>query len=118
MLLTLIALALAEDLRAPITLPMEQAPAELERQAPELQGWLRAHPGLLIELQVHTDSAGSAAYNQRISDERAVALKGQLVDAGVPPSRVVAAGKGESVPLTEDGADPVNRRVVLLFRPE
>ncbi len=118
MLLTLIALALAEDAREPVTIPVAEAEAEIERRAPELGSWLLEHPGVLLEVQVHTDTSGSSAYNQRASAERALALKNQLIDAGVSPSLVVARGRGESEPLTEDGLDPANRRVVLVFRPE
>ena len=118
MLHALIALALGQEPREPITIPIDEAPAELERQAPELQSWLQEHPGILVELQVHTDTSGSQAYNQRISTERAVDLKRQLTDAGVSPSLVVARGMGESAPIKEPDTDPGNRRVVLIFRPE
>lgn len=61
----------------------------------------------------HTDSSGSAAYNQTLSEARAQAVVDYLVsDCGLPADRVMAVGAGETTPL--DPAQPaadVNRRV-------
>ena len=61
----------------------------------------------------HTDSSGSAAYNQTLSEARAEAVMNYLVtDCGVPADRLMAVGVGETAPL--DAAHPasdVNRRV-------
>lgn len=61
----------------------------------------------------HTDSAGSAAYNEKLSLLRAEEVKRHLVnECGMEPARLEAVGVGEALPFDE--ADPradVNRRV-------
>ena len=61
----------------------------------------------------HTDSSGSAAYNQRLSLERAKEVKRHLErDCGIAEGRLQAVGMGETVPF--DPNDPradANRRV-------
>ena len=50
----------------------------------------------------HTDSRGSAAYNQKLSERRANAIKDMLIEKGVPSSRVSAAGEGEAKPMADN----------------
>ena len=61
----------------------------------------------------HTDAAGSASYNERLSLLRAEEVKRHLVsDCGIAETRLQAVGVGEQFPLDKD--DPradVNRRV-------
>lgn len=54
-----------------------------------------------IEVVGHTDRLGSPAYNQRLSEKRAEAVRGALVAQGVAPSRVVASGRGETQPVVQ-----------------
>jgi outer membrane protein OmpA-like peptidoglycan-associated protein len=67
-----------------------------------------------IEISGHTDSEGSETYNQKLSEGRANAVVSYLVSQGIDPSRMVAAGYGESKPIdtnhTEEGRAR-NRRV-------
>ncbi len=67
-----------------------------------------------IEISGHTDSEGSDAYNQKLSEGRANAVIAYLVSQGVDPSRMTAVGYGESRPIdtnfTEEGKAQ-NRRV-------
>ncbi len=59
-----------------------------------------------FEILGHTDSSGSAEYNQRLSKLRAEEVKRYMVgDCGIDPNRLVAVGLGESDPL-----DPSNPR--------
>src|SRR3954463_11964722 len=62
----------------------------------------------------HTDSVGTAQYNQTLSEKRAQSVANYLVLKGVPSVRVVSAGRGESEPVqpndTEAGRS-ANRRV-------
>ena len=58
----------------------------------------------VVNVEGHTDRIGSPAYNQRLSEERAQAVKAYLVESGkVDPSKISASGKGESAPITKPG---------------
>jgi OOP family OmpA-OmpF porin len=50
----------------------------------------------------HTDSVGGDAYNQRLSINRAEAVKGYLVSQGVEKNRVYTEGKGERSPVADN----------------
>ncbi len=67
-----------------------------------------------IEISGHTDSEGSEAYNQRLSEGRARAVVQYLISKGIDPMRMDAVGYGESRPIdtnfTEEGRAQ-NRRV-------
>jgi len=54
-----------------------------------------------IAVEGHTDRLGSSAFNQRLSEQRALAVKAYLVDSGrLDPLKISTAGKGETVPVT------------------
>lgn len=66
----------------------------------------------------YTDTSGSEAYNQILSERRADAVKAELVRLGVPGDQIVTIGKGESNPLVPTGPnvrEPQNRRVEIEF---
>lgn len=75
---------------------------------------LKGQPGLKVELAGHTDSVGSEAYNQQLSQRRAESVRNYLLDLGVDPDQLTAVGYGESRPIrsndTEQGRER-NRRV-------
>jgi OOP family OmpA-OmpF porin len=50
----------------------------------------------------HTDSIGSAAYNQKLSMRRAEAVKAYLVGKGIPGERISIDGKGETQPVADN----------------
>jgi len=62
----------------------------------------------------HTDSIGTEAYNQKLSERRAASVKSYLVSKGVDPNRIYTEGKGELQPVasnkTREGRAQ-NRRV-------
>lgn len=77
---------------------------------------LRQSPGFRVEIQGHTDTQGSAAYNLRLSQRRAESVRAFLIERGVDAGRLSAKGFGESLPKTLDDspeAHAVNRRVEL-----
>jgi OOP family OmpA-OmpF porin len=83
-----------------------------------LANFLKAYPDKNVELEGHTDSIGTDAYNMKLSERRAVSVKKYLVDNfGIEASRIKTVGHGESQPVatndTEDGRQK-NRRVVAL----
>ena len=67
-----------------------------------------------ISIVGHTDSVGSDAYNQDLSERRAAAVRDYLVSQGIDAAKISASGKGESSPIaTNDTAEgrQQNRRV-------
>ncbi len=81
---------------------------------------LLRYPNSRIEVIGHTDNTGTAAYNQDLSQRRAVSVAGVLRDNGVPSGRLAAYGRGEDQPvasnLTVEGRAQ-NRRVEIIIRP-
>lgn len=72
-----------------------------------------------IVVQGHTDSTGSNAYNQRLSNRRADSVAGYLEDLGVRGSRIDAIGYGESNPKASNSSASgrqQNRRVEIYVR--
>jgi OOP family OmpA-OmpF porin len=67
----------------------------------------------------HTDSVGTEAYNQKLSERRAQAVVDYLVSQGIARGTLTASGKGEAEPVasndTEEGRAR-NRRVELVVR--
>ena len=71
-----------------------------------------------IELQGHTDSKGTEAYNQTLSKQRANAVSGYLAGEGITSSRVTIKGFGETVPKYDNATETgraQNRRVEFLI---
>jgi len=54
----------------------------------------------------HTDHFGSDAYNQKLSERRAAAVKTYVVSKGIDANRVYTEGKGEKNPVTKPGQCP------------
>ncbi len=64
---------------------------------------LQRRPGIPVEISGHTDSIGDATYNQRLSERRANAVRGYLVQQGVDEGRLTAVGFGETRPRGTEG---------------
>ncbi len=72
-----------------------------------------------IEIGGHTDTTGNALDNQRLSEQRAAAVRTYLVDRGVPGDSLRAIGFGEARPLVQGDSPEVharNRRVEFTVR--
>lgn len=69
-----------------------------------------------VSVNGHTDDVGSDAYNQKLSERRAQAVRDYLVKAGLPAEILSVTGHGKARPLvtgTTDAARAKNRRVEL-----
>ncbi len=83
------------------------------------------YPGSDLQVRGHTDSTGSAATNQTLSEARAVSVRDYLQSHGVNAAAVTSVGLASTQPLAEernpDGSDSVegmrfNRRVEIVLR--
>ena len=71
---------------------------------------------LVVEVAGHTDSAGSAEYNEGLSERRANTVRDYLVSRGVNPGNLTAKGHGEAEPVADNATAEGrarNRRVEL-----
>jgi OOP family OmpA-OmpF porin len=80
---------------------------------------MKQKPDLKVSVEGHTDSIGSDAYNLKLSQRRAMAVRDYLVSQGIEATRITVVGFGESKPIadnkTEEGRAE-NRRVEILPR--
>jgi len=78
---------------------------------------LSLYPSLKVQVEGYTDSVGSDAYNQTLSENRANAVQTFLVSNGVPAANVTAAGYGKANPVADNSTAAgrsQNRRVNLV----
>jgi len=72
----------------------------------------------LVQVEGHTDSQGSSAYNLDLSSRRAESVRSYLLKSGIEASRLVARGFGEEVPIASNATDEGrarNRRVEFVI---
>jgi len=83
----------------------------------KVAGILLSHRGLKLQVEGHTDSVGSADYNQRLSENRADSVRTYLVEQGIAPNAIGTAGFGETMPVASNDTPAgrqQNRRVELI----
>lgn len=83
-------------------------------------GSLQQYPNSLVDVYGHTDSVGSSASNQRLSEQRAQAVSNYLIGRGVSSSRIRWLGFGETqlkIPTGDNVNEPANRRVEIKIVP-
>ena len=91
-------------------------PAARERLA-RISGIVLAYPDLRLEIEGHTDSVGSDAYNQTLSEKRAASVRDYLVDSSVSINNVIARGFGKTRPVADNSTAKgrqLNRRVEMI----
>ena len=97
-------------------LPATLKPAGKEKIDAELVAPMKEHPNLRALVEGHTDSIGSDAYNQRLSERRANAVRDYMVSRGIDAQRITTKGWGKSKPIasnkTKEGRAR-NRRVEI-----
>jgi outer membrane protein OmpA-like peptidoglycan-associated protein len=82
--------------------------------------WLNDNPALKVEIEGHTDSRGTAEYNQKLSEDRAKSVYNYFVEHGVSASRLSYRGYGLTRPIATNATDEgrqQNRRVELQIIP-
>jgi OmpA-OmpF porin, OOP family len=88
-----------------------------ERTVDSLVAVLKSYPSVKVSLEGHTDTTGDAAANKTLSEQRADTVKRMLVEGGVAPDRVQAAGYGQERPVADNNTEAgraKNRRLELV----
>jgi outer membrane protein OmpA-like peptidoglycan-associated protein len=83
----------------------------------KISGIILAHPGLKLQIEGHTDSVGGDDYNQKLSEQRANAVREYLVTQGVSGDSITAQGFGKTSPVASNdtaAGRQQNRRVELV----
>jgi outer membrane protein OmpA-like peptidoglycan-associated protein len=94
---------------------------EGEMELDKLVKYMKEHPELKVELSSHTDSRGSIAYNDKLSNNRSSSCVDYIISKGISSKMIIAKGYGESMLLNQckDGVQcsieehQVNRRTEL-----
>jgi outer membrane protein OmpA-like peptidoglycan-associated protein len=95
-------------------------PATREQLA-KVTGILIAHSGLHLDIEGHTDSTGSDAFNERLSERRAQTVRDYMVGQGMEENCLTARGFGRSMPMASNdtaAGRQLNRRVELIVSGE
>ena len=83
-----------------------------------LARFINTHPEIVkVSIEGHADDVGGAAYNKRLSQERANSVRNMLVHFGVSPDRLTAIGWGQERPIDlghDEAARQKNRRVEFI----
>ncbi|MES9837520.1 MAG: OmpA family protein [Candidatus Thiodiazotropha sp.] len=85
----------------------------------KLASFLAEYPDKTVLVEGHTDNVGTDAFNQDLSERRAISVKNALMQAGVDGSRIDTMGLGESQPITDNSTSAgrlKNRRVEIVIR--
>jgi outer membrane protein OmpA-like peptidoglycan-associated protein len=79
---------------------------------------LADNPKIKVEIGGHTDSQGNDAFNLKLSQQRASAVRIYLIKKGITSDRMVAKGYGENVPIADNrttAGRAQNRRVEFVI---
>lgn len=88
------------------------------RRLEPLGRFLKEHPQRRARIEGYTDSTGSPATNLELSRRRAEAVMAALLDMGVARSQLSTEGRGESMPVADNGnaaGRQMNRRVEIVL---
>lgn len=88
-------------------------PGAIEKLRP-LAAYLRGNPGVRVAIDGYTDSRGTAAHNQGLSERRAASVRAAFDAMGVTRARFTVVGHGESDPVATNATPAgmrLNRRV-------
>jgi outer membrane protein OmpA-like peptidoglycan-associated protein len=91
---------------------------EGEAKVTGIAATLNRYPSRRIEVNGYTDSVGSDFTNQRLSEQRADAVKDALIRNGVHPNRIIVRGYGAANPVASNATAEgraQNRRVEIVL---
>jgi len=72
---------------------------ESYRELNRLADFMKENPGVIVQLNAHTDTRGNFYYNIQLSQKRAASVKRYLQQQGIAETRLIAQGFGESFPV-------------------
>jgi len=81
--------------------------AEVELQ--KVLAVMKKYPTMVVDIRSHTDCRAPAAYNMKLSDNRAKSTRQYLIDNGIEAGRLTAKGYGESQLVNDCGCEPTNQ---------
>jgi outer membrane protein OmpA-like peptidoglycan-associated protein len=87
----------------------------------KISGIVLAYPSLKLAVEGNTDSVGTEAFNQELSEQRAAGVRSYLTQQGVPESSTTATGFGKNRPIASNDTSQgrqQNRRVELVVSGE
>lgn len=88
------------------------------RNVDKLADFLQQYPDYKVLVEGYTDSRGSDAHNQDLSDRRAESVSRALLRSGITSDRVIARGYGEEYPVADNdtaSSRQLNRRVEIIL---
>src|SRR5271154_2349033 len=87
----------------------------------KLSGIVLSHPGLNLAVEGYTDTTGTAAFNQTLSEQRANAVRDYLIQQGLDAGTITAQGFGPANPVASNDTPQgrqQNRRVEIIVSGE
>ncbi|MDO5056245.1 MAG: OmpA family protein [Lautropia sp.] len=87
----------------------------------KLAQFLRENPDRQLRIEGYTDSIGTAHYNQKLSERRAVTVRDALMRRGIAAERMTAEGYGKDFPVATNATEQgraMNRRVEIIIADE
>ena len=91
------------------------------RTIDQLTAFMNKHPARTVLIEGHTDSVGSAAYNRKLSEQRADAVRFALMNRGIANTRIMVKGLGLDYPIANNATAAgrqTNRRVEVIISDE
>ncbi|NMF91157.1 OmpA family protein [Aromatoleum petrolei] len=111
-------------LQAPENITFDTGRADVKPQfqpvLSRLSQSIQQYPDTVVQIEGHTDSTGSASFNQTLSENRAESVRSYMAQRGVESNRLVAVGYGASRPVADNSTPQgraQNRRVEVLIVP-
>ena len=92
-----------------------------KRTVERLAEFMEQYQERRVRIEGYTDSTGAAEYNQGLSERRAMSVRNELMNQGIPGSRIEVEGYGEAYPVATNDTSAgrqQNRRVEIVISDE